>query len=89
MLSKLIHAQYIIIPLYMQILENLKKQIFKSINRLVLALQKSEEKIWGKKIIKLHSNIFGLAICFLSFQGKLNQGRISCYITIRFLDDSG
>ena len=85
MQSKLIQAQDIIIP-YMQILENLKKQIFKSINRLVLALQKSEEKIWGKKIIKLHSNIFGLAIFF---QGKLNQGRISCYITIRFLDDSG
>jgi hypothetical protein len=39
--SKLIQAQNIIIPIpYMQILENLKKQIFKSIKKLVLALQK-------------------------------------------------
>ena len=52
MQSKLIQAQNIIIP-YMQILENLKKQIFKSINRLVLALQKREEKIWGAKNYKI------------------------------------
>ena len=52
MQSKLIQAQNIIIP-YMQILENLKKQIFKSINRLVLALQKREEKIWGTKSYKI------------------------------------
>ena len=57
MQSKVIQAQYIIIP-YMQILENLKKQIFKSINRLVLALQKSEEKIWGKKNYKIASKHF-------------------------------
>ena len=57
MQSKVIQAQYIIIP-YMQILENLKKQIFKSINRLVLALQKSGEKIWGKKIYKIASRHF-------------------------------
>ena len=62
MQSKVIQAQYIIIP-YMQILENLKKQIFKSINRLVLGLQKNVEKIWGTKIIKLHP-IFGGACTF-------------------------
>ena len=54
--SKLIQAQNIIIPIpYMQILENLKKQIFKSIKRLVLALQKNEEKIWGTKNYKIAS----------------------------------
>ena len=58
MQSKLIQAQNIIIP-YMQILENLKKQIFKSINRLVLALQKNEEKIWGTKNYKISSNFLG------------------------------
>lgn len=82
MQSKLIQAQDIIIP-YMQILENLKKQIFKSINRLVLALQKTKGKYGVQKIINLHSNIFWLAHSrdnFLSFQRKLNQGRISCYM---------
>ena len=57
MQSKLIQAQNIIIP-YMQILENLKKQIFKSINRLVLALQKNDEKIWGTKNCKIASKHF-------------------------------
>ena len=55
MQSKVIQAQYIIIP-YMQILENLKKQIFKSIKRLVLALQKNEEKIWDATNYKIASN---------------------------------
>ena len=78
----MIQAQDIIIP-YMQILENLKKQIFKSINRLVLALQKTKRKYGVLKILKLHSNIFWLAHSrdnFLSFQRKLNQGRIFRYM---------
>ena len=54
MQSKLIQAQNIFIP-YMQILENLKNIFFKSINRLVLALQKNVEKIWGTKNYKIAS----------------------------------
>ena len=57
--SKLIQAQNIIIPIpYMQILENLKKQIFKSIKKLVLALQKREKKLWGTKNCKIASKHF-------------------------------